>query len=87
MVAIIENKRKEPRMAQQKFPDRLREIREAKGITQQELADLVKVTRVTLSRWEMGIREPNVTYFFALCEALGVSCEEFTRPPKKPRKE
>lgn len=36
------------------FGEQLRRAREAKGITQQTLADELYVTRQTVSRWESG---------------------------------
>jgi transcriptional regulator with XRE-family HTH domain len=40
------------------FPGRLRELREAAGLTQTELAEQVGVLRSAVARWERGIREP-----------------------------
>ena len=36
------------------FPERLKELRQKKGLTQQEIADLVHVNRVTYTNWEEG---------------------------------
>lgn len=63
------------------FGGRLRELREAAGLTQQQLAERVGCRWLAVSRWERGEREPGWGQVNALCEALGVSCEEFRRPP------
>lgn len=39
-------------------PDQRRALREAAGLTQQELADIVGVTRNTISSYELGTRTP-----------------------------
>ena len=36
------------------FGEKLRQAREAKGMTQQKLADRLFVTRQAVSRWECG---------------------------------
>lgn len=38
--------------------ERISEIRSALGVSQEELADLLKVTRDTVGRWERGTTEP-----------------------------
>lgn len=37
------------------FGEQLKRAREAKGMTQQTLAEKVYVTRQTVSRWESGV--------------------------------
>ena len=52
------------------FPERLKELRQKKGLTQQEIADLLHVNRVTYTNWEKGNREPNFEKLFLLAEYL-----------------
>ena len=40
------------------FSERLRQLRTQKGISQQELADVIGVNKVTISGYERGIRRP-----------------------------
>jgi transcriptional regulator with XRE-family HTH domain len=47
------------------------------GLTQKQLAKLVGVTDVTVSRWESGQREPIWSDFVKLCEVLGMELEWF----------
>ena len=46
-------------------------------MTQKELAELVGVTDVTISRWESGQRQPMWYQFVKLCEVLGMELEWF----------
>lgn len=61
------------------FGDWLRERMDEKGLTQQELADLLGVTRVTVYRWMAPVektdyyRRPSTDNFIALGEVFGVS--------------
>lgn len=51
-------------------------IRKAKGITQEELAQALSITTVTLSRWENGHFEPKASMLKKLCEILGCTESE-----------
>ena len=53
------------------FSDNLRKIRIEKGLSQQELADLMYVTRSTVVRWETGSRLPDAAKISRLSEVLG----------------
>ena len=61
------------------FGPRLRELREAAGLTQKDLAERTGVSLGAIARWEQNDREPVWSSLKALCEALGVTCEAFTR--------
>jgi transcriptional regulator with XRE-family HTH domain len=67
------------------FPDRLRELREQAGLTQEQLAERVGVKRDAVARWESGRREPGWSSILALCKALGVECTAFAQSPTKRR--
>jgi transcriptional regulator with XRE-family HTH domain len=67
------------------FAGRLRELREAAGWTQGELAERVGVKREAVARWEAGKREPGWSSVLALAEALGVDCTSFTQAPAERR--
>src|SRR5436309_1881006 len=60
---------------------RLRELREQKGLTQGQLAELVGVRRDAVARWEADAREPGWSNVVALAAALGVNCLAFLQPP------
>lgn len=53
------------------FGENVRRLREAKGLTQQSLADELYVTRQAVSRWEGGSRFPDLMTAKKLATALG----------------
>lgn len=57
------------------FPQRLKELRLKKGLTQQEIADLVHVNRVTYTNWEKGKREPSFENLVKLADLFEVSLD------------
>jgi transcriptional regulator with XRE-family HTH domain len=63
------------------FAGRLRELREAAGWTQSELAERAGLTRDGVAHLEQGRRKPGWETVLALAEALGVDCLAFTLRP------
>ena len=55
---------------------RLREVRERKFLSQQELADLTGMSKPNISRLERGIQRPFPSTVRKLAEGLGVPPEE-----------
>ncbi len=56
--------------------NRLEEMRSQKGLTQQELADLVSVSRQTIISLERGRYNPSITLAFRLGRLFGVPVEQ-----------
>lgn len=52
--------------------ERLKEARIKKGITQEELGNLVGVTKVSVCGYELGTRTPSVDNFIQLTDVLDV---------------
>jgi putative transcriptional regulator len=63
------------------FALRLKELRTAAGLTQKQLADKADMALGGLNKLEQGVNKPSWESVVALSKALGVSCEEFQRPP------
>lgn len=65
----------------------IKEARIKKGMTQQQLADSVYVTRQTISKWENGSSDPNTSNLIALSKLYKISPEELlecaTRTPEE----
>lgn len=57
------------------FPERLKQLRQKKRLTQQEIADLVHVNRVTYTNWEKGKREPNFENLIKLADTLNTTTD------------
>ena len=55
----------------------LKELREQKGMSQQELGDYSDVDRSFISRIERGIGTPSVSVVFKMCALLEVKPSEF----------
>lgn len=54
----------------------IKKLREAKGITQTQLADKIGVSSKAVSKWETAKGLPDITLIEPLCSALGVSVME-----------
>ena len=52
---------------------RIRKHRKEVGLTQEQLADKIGVTKSRISNWEQGINRPDADILAALCKALKVS--------------
>lgn len=55
--------------------DRLTELRKSRGLSQEELAAQLTLTRQTISKWELGQSSPDVEYVIALCDYFGVTTD------------
>ena len=55
--------------------DRIRQQRKELGLTQGQLAELLDVERVTISRYESGVYEPASKYISSLAQALDCSTD------------
>jgi len=60
---------------------RLKSARAAKGMTQQDLADTVGVTRQTIVAIEKGDYNPTVRLCIDICKALGKTLDELFWEP------
>lgn len=57
-------------------PNNIKTWRTRKGLTQQELADIIGVTRCSISNWEDGIKSPRDKYKLALCKEFNCSMQD-----------
>ena len=58
---------------------RLKSARAAKDLSQQQLAELVKVSRQTISAIEKGDYNPTINLCIAICKALDKTLDEIGR--------
>lgn len=54
---------------------RIAELRNEKGYTQKELADIIGTDRSMIGAWESGTRMPDVDSWIKLAIEFGVSCD------------
>lgn len=58
------------------FSNNLEKIRKSKRISQEELAELVGVSRQTIYKWEADICLPNLNKIESILKALDVSIDK-----------
>ena len=55
--------------------DRIKSLREQRGLTQTELSKQLGITRSSVNAWEMGISVPSTQYIVELAGIFGVSTD------------
>ena len=55
--------------------DNIKMLRESRGLTQQELADVLGVDRSAVAQWESGISSPRIGKAMAVCEYFHVTLD------------
>ncbi len=58
-----------------KLGSKIAEQRKSLGMTQIEFAEIMRVTRQTVSRWEAGTAMPDIEKIGEIADTLGVSCD------------
>lgn len=58
---------------------RIREVRKAKNMTQENLAEMVNTSVVYISELERGIKMPSIPVFISIVEALDTSADYLLR--------
>lgn len=64
-------------MPESTIGNNIRTARLNAGLTQQALADFTKVNRVTIARYECGIRKPSVQNLMILSDVLKCTPDDF----------
>lgn len=54
---------------------KLKELREARGLTLSQVAQAAHVTRAAVCMWESGARQPGLDSLLALADLYGVSLD------------
>ena len=60
------------------FAQRLTQLRKQKGLTQEQLAENLGVTRVAISLWESAKREPDLEMFRKMANVFDVSIDDLS---------
>ncbi len=58
------------------YGNRIKELRKEKGLSQKELADILKVDFRSISFWETERYEPNISQIISLCDFFNV-CSDY----------
>ncbi|MCI9096960.1 MAG: helix-turn-helix transcriptional regulator, partial [Lachnospiraceae bacterium] len=54
----------------------IKQLRKAKGVTQEELAGALNLTYQAVSKWENGVAQPDIMMMPALATYFGVTIDE-----------
>lgn len=57
------------------FAENLKQSRNEKHLTQEKLAELLKITRQTVSKWEQGVGYPETEKLIKLAQVLNTSLD------------
>jgi len=57
------------------FSEKIQELRKQKGLTQEELAEVLFVSRTAISKWESGRGYPNIDSLKAIARFFGVTID------------
>ncbi len=69
-----------------KTNEKLKEIRKISGMTQEELADKLNVSRQTISKWEKGLSTPDLEMAIQFCDLFQISLDELLKEEQMERK-
>lgn len=66
-----------------KYSDRLRELRTKRNLSQQQLADILKINRSTYARYELGETQPDLDLLAKIADFYEVTTDYIIRGKKK----
>ena len=69
-----------------KLCEKLYKLRRAAGLSQEELAEKLTVSRQAVSKWENGAAQPELSKLVELSRLYGVSVDELLVPSRFMRK-
>jgi len=61
------------------FHEKLQELRKSRGLTQEELAEALFVSRTAISKWESGASDPSTSNLLTLAKLFNTTAEELLR--------
>ena len=67
--------------------EKIKKIRKMAGMTQEELAEKMNVSRQTISKWEKEISSPDLDSAIALCELFEISLDDLMKGEQSVREE
>ena len=67
--------------------EKIRQIRKISGMTQEELAKKMNVSRQTISKWEKGSSAPDLENAIVLCKLFQISLDDFMKEEREVERE
>lgn len=67
------------------FGDKIRAFRKARELSQPQLAEMLGVTKNSVTNWETGVSRPELVMIPKLCQALCISADAFFSMPADSR--
>lgn len=61
-----------------KFSEKLQKLRKKNNLSQEQLADMLDVTRQSVSKWESGQTYPEMDKLIAMCKIFKCSLDDLT---------
>ena len=88
---IIEASQEKVSVSHMDFSEKLMHLRKQAGLSQEQLADRLGVTRQSVSKWESGAAFPELVKLITLSEMFGVSVDylvkDYVEEPEQPRED
>ena len=61
------------------FNEKLKECREEAGLSQNDIAERLSITRQAISKWERGVNEPDIETIVRLADMYNVTIDQLLR--------
>lgn len=61
------------------FAQNLIQLRKQRGLSQEELAEILNVSRQAVSKWEAGINMPDIPKLIAIADEFGINLDDLVR--------
>lgn len=68
------------------FGEKLKQLRKTNNISQEELAEILDVSRQTISRWESSLTTPDLISLEKICQHFHLSYDELLENKKTKKK-
>ena len=65
------------------FKENFKMLRTQQGLTQKQLADLMRISYKTVSHWETGYTEPSIAQLIAIADFFHLSSDELVGREEK----
>lgn len=65
------------------FAENLKQVRKEKNLSQEELAEILDVSRQAVSKWEQGIGYPEVEKLLLMANRLNISLDSLMATEKE----